>query len=273
MKKFAYFSLLSLCLAFLWVPVKVFAANMLIMDKSVAKPSQLINYIKKVNPQTKLDCSVEELVALYYLEAEKEGIRADMAVVQAIHETGTFKFGGDAKHHQNNFCGLGVVGSGARGAHFKTPDDGVRAHIQHLMAYVTEGKPKTAIIDPRYSGALSVRRSRGFIKYWNQLAGTWAMDKKYFVKLENIYKRVIKEKADKKLDEKITKQGKDLTKGETKRLKQKEELAKKEATKTKVDQPKEEKLWKKYLPKKETKASQAASNSKKPVISNEPLKR
>lgn len=233
-----------------------------IMGKAVAKPSQVVGYIRSVNPKVKLDCSVEELVALYYREAEAEGIRPDMALVQAIHETGTFKFGGDAKYHQNNFCGLGVVGSGARGVHFKTPQDGVRAHVQHLMAYVTERKPKTKLVDPRYSGALSVRRSRGFITNWNQLAGTWAMDKKYFVKLYAIYQRVLAVKANDRTDKELQKLDKKQLKELQKQAKEQEKVQlkeKKEAEK----KAKAEQEGKKYT----------SPKAKKPVISNEPLKR
>lgn len=237
-----------------------------IMSKSYARPSQFVNYIRSVNPNIKVDCSIEELVSLYYREAEAEGVRADMALVQAITETGNFNFKGDAKHHQNNFCGLGVVGSGARGAHFKTPQDGVRAHIQHLMAYVSERPPKTKIIDPRYSSALSVRKKRGFITYWDQLAGTWAMDKKYYVKLYSIYSRVLKTKGDKDADQKLTKLADQMDKKELKKNKEREKAelkAKQEAAKK----------AKSVQENKQSSLLSTSSRSKKPVVSNEPLKK
>src|SRR5699024_492333 len=101
-------------------------------------------------PDLKLTCSAEEIVDLYWQEASREGVRQDLAFAQALVETGFFRFGGDVKPEQNNFCGLGTTGGGVKGAHFKTPEIGVRAHIQHLLAYTTQKHPSTKIVDPRY---------------------------------------------------------------------------------------------------------------------------
>lgn len=112
---------------------------------------QMAEFIRRKNPLPRLDCSVEELVEIYYEEAALEGVRPDLALAQAIVETGFFRYGSDVLPEQNNFCGLGTTGKGARGAWFTSPRIGVRAHIQHLLAYSTDREPRTPIVDPRYS--------------------------------------------------------------------------------------------------------------------------
>lgn len=158
-----------------------------IFGENVATMGQAAAYIRANAPYVKLDCSIEELVELYWKEAAVEGVRADLAICQAILETGFFCYGGDVSRHQNNFCGLGTVGGGARGAGFNTPQLGVRAHIQHLFAYSQKEKPKTKIIDPRYDLAHNIRLERGLVKTWYGLNGTWAMGKEYCEKIMNNY--------------------------------------------------------------------------------------
>ena len=108
-------------------------------------------------------------------------------------ETGYFKFGGDVKPSQNNFCGLGTVGGGARGAHFLTPQLGVRAHVQHLMAYTSAERPRTEIIDPRYDVAHNMNMQRGLSTTWSQLNGRWAMASNYAEKIFAIFQLMEKE--------------------------------------------------------------------------------
>lgn len=156
--------------------ISIFGENELTMGQAAA-------YIRKNAPNVKLSCSVEELVEWYWKEAAIEGVRADLALCQAILETGFFNYGGDVSRHQNNFCGLGTTGGGVRGAGFSTPQLGVRAHIQHLLAYCKKDKPKTKIIDPRYKLAHDIRLQRGLITKWSGLNGTWAMGKEYCEKI------------------------------------------------------------------------------------------
>ena len=106
-----------------------------IFGEAVAAKAQAVALLKQNNPDLKLTCNAEEIVDLYWQEAGREGVRQDLAFAQALVETGFFRFGGDVKPEQNNFCGLGTTGGGVKGAHFKTPEIGVRAHIQHLLAY------------------------------------------------------------------------------------------------------------------------------------------
>ncbi|WP_337665267.1 tetratricopeptide repeat protein, partial [Mitsuokella jalaludinii] len=127
-------------------------------------------------PQPKLNCSVEDIVRYYYEEAGREGIRPDVALCQALKETGFFAYGGDVSPKQNNFCGLGATGNREPGASFATPQLGVRAHIQHLMAYATQERPHGAIVDPRYKHVVVNRPDiHGHITKWTGLNGVWAV--------------------------------------------------------------------------------------------------
>ena len=161
-----------------------------IFGPALATEAQAVGLLKIINPQPKLTCTPEEIVHYYWQEAEREGIRPDVAFAQAILESGSFRFGGDVLPSQNNFCGLGTVGGGVKGATFKTPELGARAHIQHLLAY-TEKRPQTKIIDPRYELAHKVRLRDGLCTTWYQLNGNWATSKYYSEKILTVWQRML----------------------------------------------------------------------------------
>ena len=147
-----------------------------IMGEAVATQDQMINYINKRNPAPKLNCSVENLVHLYYVEAGREGIRPDIALCQSIKETGVWAYGGDVVPEQNNYCGLGTTGGGVKGAYFETPQLGVRAHIQHLLSYTSKRPPRVEIVDPRYELIKKFRpQIFGKLTKWTELNGVWAV--------------------------------------------------------------------------------------------------
>ena len=156
--------------------VEAAADTITIMGAAEASEEQMVRYIEKRNPQPKLNCSVEDIVRYYYEEAGREGIRPDVALCQALKETGFFAYGGDVSPKQNNFCGLGATGNREPGASFATPQLGVRAHIQHLMAYATQERPHGAIVDPRYKHVVVNRPDiHGHITKWTGLNGVWAV--------------------------------------------------------------------------------------------------
>lgn len=152
------------------------ADTITIMGAAEASEEQMVHYIEKRNPQPKLNCSVEDIVRYYYEEAGREGIRPDVVLCQALKETGFFAYGGDVSPKQNNFCGLGATGNREPGASFATPQLGVRAHIQHLMAYATQERPHGVIVDPRYKHVVVNRPDiHGHITKWTGLNGVWAV--------------------------------------------------------------------------------------------------
>ena len=163
-----------------------------IKGKAEATKKQAAQLITANNTYLPIGCSVGEIVDLYWEEAGREGIRPDMALSQALLETGYFNFGGSVEPWQHNYCGLGTIGGGVQGAAFKTPQEGVRAHIQHLLAYTSHDLPKTKLIDPRYDKAHNLRLQKGLITKWSGLNWTWAMGGEYAEKIINTHQLMLR---------------------------------------------------------------------------------
>ena len=152
-----------------------------IMGEAVVGKQQMIDFILSRNPNPKLSCSLEALVEAYYDEAPAEGIRPDVALCQAIKETGFFAYGGDVDPKQNNFCGLGATGNKEPGYTFATAQEGVRAHIQHLEAYAANRDTARALVDPRYEILVTkYPHYHGAAIYWPDLNGRWAVPGTYY---------------------------------------------------------------------------------------------
>ena len=157
-----------------FVPPTVSASDDSIIGTPMATQQQCVRYLTKNNPNPDLNVSAEEIVAYYYEEGMREGIRPDVAFAQALKETGFFRYGGTVTPDQNNYCGLGTTSATIKGNYFADPKIGVRAHIQHLLAYTSTRRPSTEIVDPRYN---IVRQAYGSntLKKWYDLNGRWAV--------------------------------------------------------------------------------------------------
>jgi hypothetical protein len=155
-----------------------------IMGKGKVDMDKLAQFIGLNNEQAD-DGLLRMMARLYYEESLFEGVNHDIAFTQMCLETGFLKFGGDVRPEQNNFAGLGAVGNGAPGLSFPDPRTGVRAHIQHLKAYGSEDPLNLELVNPRFR---YVRR--GIAPTYEGLAGTWASDKQYAVKIDSMLKRL-----------------------------------------------------------------------------------
>ena len=165
-----------------------------IMGTAMATEAQCVNFLLRNNPLPKISVSPEELVAAYYEEASKEGVRPDVAFAQAIHETGFFNYGGTVTPDQNNYCGLGTTSSTVKGHYFPTAQMGARAHIQHILAYTTDRLPKEELVDPRYYIAKNAYGNLG-IDTWNGFNGRWAVPGVgYGEKVMSIFRKIMEEK-------------------------------------------------------------------------------
>lgn len=162
-----------------FVPQTVSTYDTSIIGTPMATQQQCVRYLLHNNPNPNLSVSVEEIVAYYYEEGEREGIRPDVAFAQAIKETGFFRYGGDVIPEQNNYCGLGTTGGGVKGEFFSTAQLGVRAHIQHLLAYSSTRRPTMPVVDPRYSIVRQTYGSRT-LGTWQDLNGRWAVPGNYY---------------------------------------------------------------------------------------------
>lgn len=168
--------------------------EILICGQAELSPAAIATYIKNCNPEPKLNCSVEELINYYYDEGSNEGIRPDIAICQAIKETGCFSYGGDVFPEQNNYCGLGATGRGEKGWSFSSPREGVRAHIQHLLVYASTQMPKKEIVDPRYNLVKETHPEIfGRVTTWVGLNEKWAVPGKHYGEdILNIFDKIKK---------------------------------------------------------------------------------
>lgn len=154
-----------------------------IMGRGKTSTVHLVVFLKKHHEQA-LE-TFPDLPKFYLEEAEIEGVNHDIAFCQMCLETGFLHFGGDVKPEQNNFGGLGTVGGGVEGAHFRSPRLGVRAHIQHLKAYACQEPLVQELVDPRFRFV-----PRGVAPRAAHLSGRWAADLEYGKKILSILRRL-----------------------------------------------------------------------------------
>ena len=182
-----------------------------ILGSAVLTKTQLLKFSAPNISKMRLTCSVEELIDLYLSIGAKYGVRGDVAYLQAIIETGWFKYNRPNGYHvyengswvykdgprpdgyyvvpeDNNFCGLGVTGYISENntiCRFATAALGVEAQIQHLYAYACKSAlpSGTTKIDPRFNLV-----DRGCAPNWNDLgSGKWAADTGYAKKILGLY--------------------------------------------------------------------------------------
>lgn len=139
---------------------------------------------------------VATLAQMYIEEGALEGVRGDVAFVQAMIETGwlTFPGAGQVRAEYNNFAGMGAVDGGSVAGPLQFPDarTGVRAQIQHLRAYgdrtVTCRNFATPVVTPRCNLVVP----KGKAPLWSDFGnGNWATDPGYAAKIEKLYSELL----------------------------------------------------------------------------------
>lgn len=163
------------------------------MGSSKAVVEQMVAYVEKNNPNNK---NIERIAKAFIEIGAKYGVRGDMAFCQSILETGWFTFkGSSVSPDQNNFCGMGAVGNGAKGNSFETIEEGVTAQIQHLLAYASKNDiPKgEKLVDPRFKYV-----TRGISPHWEDLDNRWAMRNNYGKDIVRLYNELLKTPIPKK---------------------------------------------------------------------------
>jgi len=123
---------------------------------------------------------------LYQAAGDKYGVRFDYAIFQSCIETGFWTFRGDVSADQNNFAGIGATGNGATGESFESPQQGILAQIQHLALYGGKSIPKDELVAERsrYVHEWILGQAPNF----EDLAGKWAADKSYALKINSMAK-------------------------------------------------------------------------------------
>lgn len=152
-----------------------------IMGRPEMSVDRMYLFVKQRNPNFLYDIAEQ-----FYLIGERYGVRGDIALCQAILETGWFRFmdGTEVSPEQHNYGGLGVTGRGVKGNSFLTLEEGVTAFIQHLYAYAcTEELPVgERLVDVRFP---LVRR--GCAPMWTDLSNRWAMNPRYGADILRIF--------------------------------------------------------------------------------------
>lgn len=158
-----------------------------ITGKSILTSSQLTAFFLDNNPNADKK-QIARLSKYYIIESNMEGINSDVAFAQMCLETGYLTFGNLVTPDMHNYCGLGAIDQNNKGERFETEQEGVRAHIQHLHAYATTNDKvlKNKLIDKRYKWV----NPRGKAPTIFELAGTWASDKEYGIKLDKILSKM-----------------------------------------------------------------------------------
>ncbi len=117
---------------------------------------------------------------LYWEYGAKTGIRPEVLYAQAAKETNYGKYTGNVIPTQNNWAGIKTKDATGDKTEdhesFGSPDDGVRAHFNHMAAYL--GKNPIGDTHDRFSVAASASWA-GSISSVEELGGHWAPDKNY----------------------------------------------------------------------------------------------
>jgi hypothetical protein len=133
---------------------------------------------------------VEELARLYIEEGRAEGVAGDAAFVQAVIETGWFRWPrGQVTPEHNNFAGIGACDGGTcTVARFPDARTGVRAQIQHLRAYADPTVTERNLANPLVSPRFHLVSPKGMAPTWEQFGGgVWATDPLYGRKILDRY--------------------------------------------------------------------------------------
>lgn len=126
---------------------------------------------------SRLGIDIGDLIALYLSEGEAEGVRGDLALAQAVLETGHFANSDTAI---NNFAGIAHYDDAASGSAFRDPVIGVRAQIQLLKKYALGNDAPLANVDVSPNAGETATT-------WGGLAGTWASAENYWTSLSSVY--------------------------------------------------------------------------------------
>ena len=170
----------------------------LIEGTSAVTANNLVMYFKRKNGvyptfyKNSDAPTIEKFCQIYVEEAKAEGIKVEVAFMQAMVETGWLKFGGSVQISQYNFAGIGALDGGAQGATFKTVREGVRAQIQHLKAYANEKSLNNTQVDPRFH--LVKRGSAKYVEWLGQKENPngygWATAEDYGYKILRLIKEL-----------------------------------------------------------------------------------
>ena len=164
-----------------------------LMGQSRLTGAQMAAWFAKQGVTPTITTPIADLANMFVDEGNAQNVRGDIAFAQSVLETGWFAYRGSmVKPTDNNFSGLGACDTCSRGAIFKTPEEGVRAQIQHLWVY---GDPKATaagvarpLVDPRFTKVSPAGKS----PTWEQMGcGNWATGTDYAKQVLGLYNKML----------------------------------------------------------------------------------
>ncbi len=138
-----------------------------------------------------------DIADLYYKYSQLTGINLEFIYAQSAHETGFGKFTGNVVPEQNNWAGIKTKNASGdtRDDHewFISPEDGVRAHFNHISAYL--GLQPVGQPHGRYYVVLTTPWA-GTIRYVEELSGKYAPASTYHTKIIQYMKEILVTKVE-----------------------------------------------------------------------------
>lgn len=166
------------------------AANpaLTVLGPSMLEPGELAAWFADYGGNGTVDPRLVRLAGLFISEGRKLGVRGDVAFVQAVLETGGFRFTGS-----HNYAGVGHCDACPRGFAFASEREGVRAQLQLLRAYadasVTPEDLPGGPVAPIDVASLGVR---GCCVSWWGLTGVWATALHYGGSIHQLYELAVR---------------------------------------------------------------------------------
>ncbi len=162
-----------------------------VMGGSQATASQMASWFYSKGSGGFASVPVEQLAQHFIDEGAAEGVAGDLAFVQAMVETGWLRFSNRMPWYNNNFSGIGAVDGGSGSAAFPSAQIGVRAQIQHLLAYADPSANVSGLhnplVDPRFTLV-----TPGIAPSWNHFGnGVWATDPSYSSKILSLHNELL----------------------------------------------------------------------------------
>ena len=135
------------------------------------------------------DGDVRKIIGHYYATATAVGLDPLLVVSQMVEETAHLTSFW-SQRPRRNLAGIGVTGEPGKGVSFPDLRTAVRAHTGRLLAYAlpsgTGNQAQTELIDEALAFRSLPPNRRGVAPTLNGLAGTWAEDPQYAVKLAHV---------------------------------------------------------------------------------------
>ena len=141
-----------------------------------------VAYIENVNPNIMIAQQILE-TSIYAFGYEKTNTDGSKTFVKSI-----------VNSSDNNYAGLGAVGSGSSGNGFSTNEEGQLAQAQHLKAYACEEPLNADVVDKRFDYV-----KRGISPTVAGLSNTWASNEDYGSSIARIYTELMNHEVNKEL--------------------------------------------------------------------------